>query len=182
VRHSEIVRLAAAGEGNGVTCNFTYSPDLVSEAELRGGIMDTDEIFTALTQRNALRRQAKLPLLDVKAEYAHQVGLAAGRDYAAACERFADERARIREQVLADFRAVHGPGFGLSFGGRWAVGHETNQRFHRYMDETHGVHAPAQAAPNSIVYGSARRDNDVSPSASAKTIASSASIRFIRDS
>src|SRR3978361_711781 len=100
--------------------------------------MDTGEIFTTLTQRNALRRQAKLPLLDIRAEYDHQVGLAAVRDYQAACERFADEGARIREQVLADFRALHGPGFGLSFGGRWAVGHETNQRFRRYIALRHG--------------------------------------------
>jgi hypothetical protein len=129
--------------------------DFILEEELKGWIMDTGEIFTTLTQRNALRRRAKLPLLDIRGEYDHQVGLAAARDYQAVCARFADERARIREQVLADFRALHGPGFGLSFGGRWAVGHETNQRFRRYMSETHSVHEPGHTGRNSIVYGSA---------------------------
>lgn len=122
--------------------------------------MDAGEIFTTLTHRNAVRRQAKLPLLDVRAEYDHQMGLAAERDYRAACERFAAERARMREQVLAAFRAVHGPGFGLSSGGRWAVGHETNQRFRRYMSETQGIDAPGHAGRNSIVYGGATQDED----------------------
>lgn len=120
--------------------------------------MGTGEIFTTLTQRNALRRQAKLPLLDIRAEYDHQVGLAAERAYAAVCERFADERAHMREQVLGDLRVVHGPGFGLSIGGRWAVGHETNRRFRRYMNETHGVHEPGHAGRNGIVYGGAKKD------------------------
>jgi hypothetical protein len=34
---------------------------------------------------------------------------------------------------------VHGPGFGFTpsvAGGRWAVGHETNRRFHLYVRET----------------------------------------------
>ena len=120
--------------------------------------MDTGEIFTTLTQRNALRRQAKLPLLDIRTAYDHQVGLAAARDYQAVCARFADERICIREQVLADFRALHGFGFGHSFGGRWAVSHETNQRFRRYMSETLGVHEPGPTGQNSIVYGSAKQD------------------------
>lgn len=117
--------------------------------------MNRSEIFNALTQRNALRRQAKLPLLDIRAEYDYQVGLAAARDYQAASERFADERARIRAQVLADFRALHGAGFGLSLGACWAVGQETSQRFRRYMSEARGVHEPGHTGRNSIVYGSA---------------------------
>jgi hypothetical protein len=119
--------------------------------------MDKAAIFTELTQRNALRRQAQLPLLDLPMAYESAVALAAWQDYRAACDRFADERVRIREQVLAEFRAAHGPGFGLSFGGRWAVGHETNRRFHRYMRETHGLHVPGNAGPNGVVYGDAKK-------------------------
>jgi hypothetical protein len=80
------------------------------------------------------------------------------RHYQAACERFADERVRLREQVLANFRVVHGAGFGHSFGGRWAVGHEINQCFRRYMSEIHGMHAPHHTGQTSSVYGSVKRD------------------------
>ena len=123
--------------------------------------MDKAAIFTTLTQRNALRKQAKLPLLDLTSEYHNGVALAVWQAYQAACDRFADERARIRDQVLADFRAVHGPGFGFTFGGRWAVGHETNRRFHLYMREIHGLQSPGSTGPNTIVYGAADKTHEV---------------------
>ena len=76
-------------------------------------------------------------------------------------ERFAAERARVREQVLADLRAVHGPGFGHSFGGRWAVRHETHQRFCRYLGETLGINSPARAGGDSVVHSEATQDVEV---------------------
>lgn len=123
--------------------------------------MDKAAIFTTLTQRNALRKQAKLPLLDLTSEYHNGVALAAWQACQAACDRFAGARARIRDQVLADFRAVHGPGFGFTFGGRWAVGHETNRRFQLYMREIHGLQFPESTSPNSIVYGGANTTREV---------------------
>ena len=38
--------------------------------------MDRAAIFTEITRRNALRREAGLPLLDVRQEFAHGVAVA----------------------------------------------------------------------------------------------------------
>jgi hypothetical protein len=43
--------------------------------------MDKAAIFTDLTRRNALRKANGLPLLDIRAEYAHQKWIAKQRDY-----------------------------------------------------------------------------------------------------
>jgi hypothetical protein len=122
-------------------------------------VMDKAEIFTALTQRNALRKAAWLPLLDLTAEYESAVALEAWREYQAKCELFATDRARIREQVLAEFRAAHGPEFGLCFGGRWAVGNETNRRFQRFMSEVQDVPYVHHGGKNCVVYGGRHKDS-----------------------
>ena len=48
------------------------------------GSMDKAAIFTDLTCRNALRKANGLPLLDLRAEYAHQIWIAKRREYWAA--------------------------------------------------------------------------------------------------
>jgi hypothetical protein len=51
-------------------------------------------------------------MLDVAAEYAHEVSIAGHREYRATCEEHAEEREAIRQQVLAEYRSRLGPRFG----------------------------------------------------------------------
>jgi len=59
--------------------------------------MDRAAIFTELTLRNALRKAAKLPLLDLRAEMAFAVAHDAERVYAEQCKRFDDDRRRLSD-------------------------------------------------------------------------------------
>jgi hypothetical protein len=108
-------------------------------------LMNTDAILADIGTRNALRRAHGLPLLDVPAEYAHQVLVAQQRDYRVACDEHAAERDAIRRQVLTEYRAKYGPNFGGSMGGRWAIGHVTLMRFTEHMVERYGIAPPGQA-------------------------------------
>lgn len=76
---------------------------------------DRGAIFSDLLRRQALRREAQLPLLNVRAEYERAVEQARWRAHVAT---YGDA---IRAQVLAELRAKNGPQFGGSVGGMWAV-------------------------------------------------------------
>ena len=104
--------------------------------------MDKAAIFTDLTCRNALRKAHGLPLLDIRAEYAHQIWIAKQRDYRAICDEHADEREAIRRQVLAEYRARPGADFGSGMGGRLVVGLRTNKRFAIHLGLRYGVWPP----------------------------------------
>jgi hypothetical protein len=119
-------------------------------------IMDKAAIFADVTRRNALRRANKLPPLDIRAEYDHQVAVAKQRDYQAFCDRHADEREAIRLEVLAELRLQNGPDFGTGMGGRWMVGRLTHQRFVAHIAEQYGVH-PGRAGRNEVKYGGASK-------------------------
>src|SRR6476619_4614 len=103
------------------------------------GSMDKAAIFTDLTRRNALRKAHGLPLLDLRAEYAHQLWIAKRREYWAACDEHADEREAIRREVLVEYQVKYGPNFPCTTFGHWAVGLRTNERFAALMALTYGV-------------------------------------------
>ena len=84
-----------------------------------------------------------MPLLDLRVEYNHIIFVAQEREYRVICDQHAEEREAIREQVLAELRAKHGPSFGGSLGGRWAVGLETQERFEAHMARQYGVSPPS---------------------------------------
>ena len=84
--------------------------------------VDRAAIFTDVCRRNALRREAHLPRLDLRAEYERLVAVETWR---LICE---GHYTRTRAEVLAEKRAQHGPDWGLSAGGRWAVEIFTAQR------------------------------------------------------
>jgi hypothetical protein len=88
-----------------------YNPDMIDRAA----------IFTELTRRNVVRRQAKLPLLDMRDEFDRAVEYACWK---AVCEKHAD---RVRSEVLAELSETFGreP---HSASGRWAVGILTLKR------------------------------------------------------
>lgn len=76
---------------------------------------DCGAIFSNILRRQALRREAQLPLLDVRAEYERAVEQARWRAHV---ETYGDA---VRAQVLAELRAKNGPQFGYSIGGLWVV-------------------------------------------------------------
>ncbi|UYW29495.1 hypothetical protein OKC48_13625 [Methylorubrum extorquens] len=83
---------------------------------------DRGAIFSEILRRQALRREAQLPLLDVRAEYERAVEQAQWRAHAKTY------REAVRAQVLAELRAKNGSQFGGSVGGRWAVRLLTEKR------------------------------------------------------
>jgi hypothetical protein len=76
---------------------------------------DRAAIFSGILQRQALRREAQLPLLNIRAEYERAVEQARWRGHV---EQYGEA---IRAQVLAELRAKNGPQFGGSVSGMWAV-------------------------------------------------------------
>lgn len=74
--------------------------------------IDRSAIFTNILARQALRREARLPLLDVRAEYRRAVAQALWRLHV---EKHLDE---VREEILARQRAKHDAQWPSSWGGR----------------------------------------------------------------
>jgi hypothetical protein len=77
-------------------------------------MIDKAAIFTELSRRNAVRRQARLPLLDMRGEFDRAVERARWKEV---CEEHGD---RVRREVIAESSKTFGreP---QSAGGRWAV-------------------------------------------------------------
>jgi hypothetical protein len=113
-------------------------------------MVDKSAIFEALTKRNAVRRDAKLPVLDIHAEFDHAVSVALWNE---GVERFRDEMPRIKQQVLAELREQRGADFPQSVGGHWMVNYEVSRRFLALLN-SNGYHRPT--SHHTIVYGSHR--------------------------
>jgi len=117
--------------------------------------MDKAALFTEITRRNELRRQAQLPLLDVRAEFDHAVAQAAIDEYHAFCDQHVAKYVEFRDQVLAEKRLMK-PDFGHTMGGVMMVGLEAKRRFEAWIETQFGVQRPRFQAKNAIVYGQAR--------------------------
>lgn len=89
---------------------------------------DRGAIFSDILRRQALRREAQLPLLDVRAEYERAVERVRWRTHV---ERYGEA---VRAQVLAELRTKNGPQFGGSVGGLWAVRLRTEKRLREMFD------------------------------------------------
>ena len=113
-------------------------------------------IFTEITRRNALRREAGLPLLDVRAEFDHGVALARWEEYQAVCDAHADLRAEIQAEVIEELRRSTGRDHRLSVGGRWAIAARTQQRFEAALARK-GHPRPPIPTRNLTIYGADRR-------------------------
>ena len=77
--------------------------------------VDRVAIFADILARNALRREVKLPTLDVHRVYRREVEQALWREHV---ERHHEA---TMVTVLHELRAKQGPNFPQSAGGRWAV-------------------------------------------------------------
>ena len=114
--------------------------------------LDRAAIFTGLTRRTALRREAGLPLLDVRREFDHAVALARWDEYRAVCDAPADLRAAIEAEVVEELRRKTGRDHRLSVGGRWLIAARTRQRFEAAMARM-GFHRPPLPGKNLTIYG-----------------------------
>lgn len=89
--------------------------------------MDHAAIFTTILRRNALRREARLPLLDVRAEYQEEVATAHQH------EIYEQHYDVVRAEVVERLREEREPGWEGTEGGRWLldvlVRRELRQRF-----------------------------------------------------
>jgi len=106
--------------------------------------MDRVAVFNELTRRNALRKAANLPLLDLRTELALAVEHTVHRVYAEQCAKYEDDRRRIRADVLRELRVTRGHEFPASMGGRLMVGLMSDRRFRAFLEIEHGIRAPAQ--------------------------------------
>ena len=114
--------------------------------------LDKAAIFTALTRRNTLRREAGLPLLDLRREFEHEVALARWNEYQAVCDAHADLRAAIEAEVVEELRRKTGRDHRLSAGGRWLISHLTRERFEAAMARM-GFCRPPLPGKNLTIYG-----------------------------
>ena len=118
--------------------------------------MDRAAIFTVITKRNELRRKALLPLLDVRAEMAHAVSLAALKEYRQFCQQHRDKLEQFRAEVLAEMRERRPNFSGHSLRGRLAVGFKARRRFEAWIEDKFGVVRPDFEPKNAVVYGADR--------------------------
>ena len=95
-------------------------------------MVDRAAIFSSILARNALRRGAQLPQLDVRATFEREV------EHALWIEHVERHHAEVRAQVLDDLRQRFGreP---LSAGGRWAISALTQKA----LVERYRAHRPA---------------------------------------
>lgn len=91
--------------------------------------MDKAAIFTGLAARNALRREAKLPLLDLHAEFEKAVQR---EKFQEVCERFGPT---VYQQVISELQQRHGAEFNesRSVGARWLVTTMMNDRLRKMI-------------------------------------------------
>jgi hypothetical protein len=110
-------------------------------------------LFTEITKRNALRRQAKLPLLNVRAEMERGLNVEAWRQYHQRWDEHAERYRAIVDSVLAEGRAERGPDFGRSWSGRLLVDFKSRKIFERYLAQL-GINTPELMG--GVQYGSGR--------------------------
>lgn len=97
--------------------------EVVGNAEdVEATIVDRGAIFSAILARQALRREAHLPLLNIGAEYRTAVTQAFRRVEEVLWQRHAElHQDRVRGEILARQRAKHGPEWPSSWGGRMVL-------------------------------------------------------------
>ncbi len=116
--------------------------------------MDKAEIFHAITERNALRKAAQMPLLDVRKEFDRLVALKALAEYYELREaRYGDDQKRILKTVEDEYRKDD-PDWGRSGLGLLAIRIQAERRFKRFL-ERRGVYMPY--VEPMCVYGSDKK-------------------------
>jgi hypothetical protein len=117
--------------------------------ETRIKFMSKADLFTEATKKNALRREAKLPLLNMRDEIEKAQSVLEWKHFAEICAQHAAVRDRLAARMKAELAAN---GFDcLSFGGRFALNAKVEAEFRDYLRGI-GVKIPTM---NGIRYGGA---------------------------
>ena len=109
-------------------------------------MVDRAAIFADVTRRDALRREARLAPLNVPAEHHRAVALAIEAELRALADDHQDVL-RIRDEVTTEFLPHFGPVQEHSWGGRYAIGHETARRSYEFLRGVHGIEAARARHP-----------------------------------
>lgn len=118
--------------------------------------MDDAAIIAEVERRNAIRVAAFLPPLDIEAEVQRALWLAKFHNFNAVSDTYADERARIRAEVVEEFRGKYGVPQTMN-ANIW-IGHHTRRRFAEFMARQTGLLDPLLGPrPDEIKYGSDRQ-------------------------
>lgn len=99
------------------------------------------EIEADVAQRNALRRDANLPELDVDHEIAREKFHDNLQIFNYIVNLYKDDYLRIRSEILQEKRLQYGENWGQSGGGNWALAHLTRERFLDFL-ATKGIVQP----------------------------------------
>jgi hypothetical protein len=117
-------------------------------SEIRDSLMDKGAIFSDLTRRNALRKAKGLPTFDLHAEFRHEVGVAAEREFQTLCARHADEREIVRTEVVASRDVA-----AMTMAERWEMGREVTRLFEARVALRYGARLPETVARHPVIYG-----------------------------
>ena len=89
--------------------------------------MSKADLFTEVTKRNAIRREAGLPLLNIRDEMAKAQSVLDWQNFAEICAQHAAIRSRIAARLKAELLAN---GYDcLSYGGRFALNAKVEAEF-----------------------------------------------------
>src|SRR4051812_26920806 len=118
--------------------------------------MDKATLFTQVLRRNALRREARLPALDVAAEYRHAVAQAERADFRAICDQHRDLWDEVLATATQELRSKRAnPSFGYCMGSRIIIREIAFQRFYAAL-EARGFKKPSARTRNAVRYGKGR--------------------------
>ena len=94
--------------------------------------IDRAAIFLNLCLRQKLRREARLPLLDLKGEYLAGIAIAEAAQRRAIRQQYVPE---IKAEILSRMRAIHGATWPRDLGGRYKLGALVD----KLLRERHGL-------------------------------------------
>lgn len=114
--------------------------------------MSKADLFLQTTKRNALRREAGLPLLNVRDEIEKAQNALDWKNFAEICAQHKPVRDRIAARMKAEF-AVNGFDC-LSYGGRFALNAMVQAEFLDYLRGIGGVKIPTVTG---VRYGGAKQ-------------------------
>jgi hypothetical protein len=114
--------------------------------------MKRSEAFHRACERNALRKEVKLPILPISDAVEVELRRDAIRVHYAAADHYRHAYEQIRRSVIGELEVERGRGAGESAGGRWIVTLRSNREFADFLASM-GYERPM---PAMTVYGSAK--------------------------
>lgn len=125
---------------------------VVKETQAPPSRMSRSEAFRRACERNALRKDAKLPLLPISEAIQEELRRDAIRVHYEAADHFRHVFEQIQRSAIAKYEIERGPGSSKRAGGRWMVTLRSNREFSAFLASM-GYERPM---PAMTVYGSAK--------------------------